>query len=356
MTFNASRLVLARKRRGLSKKALAEAIGVQPRSISGFENSEFCPSTHTVNQLVRTLKFPVEFFEGFEIDVPPRDAVSFRSFSRMSARERDAALGACGIALLLNDWIEERFVLPPPNLPYAQFGDPEAAADFVRSDWQLGYRPIKNIVHLLEAKGVRVFSLSQDTRRMDAFSFWRSDTPFVFLNTAKSAERSRFDAAHELGHLVLHRHGGPIGQGAEAQANAFASAFLMPSSSVFATVRRSITANQLIELKKKWIVSAVALAYRLWKLRVLSNWHYRSVCIDLAPFRKQEPEPAPREQSQVLQKVFQSLEAEGIRRSDVARELGIHRRDLEELVFGLATIDGGAQRAKGKPANLQLVK
>ena len=33
---------------------------------------------------------------------------------------------------------------------------------------------------------------------MDAYSFWRRGVPYVFLNTMKSAERSRMDAAHEL--------------------------------------------------------------------------------------------------------------------------------------------------------------
>ena len=39
---------------------------------------------------------------------------------------------------------------------------------------------------------------------MDAFSLIRDDRPFAFLNTDRSAERQRFDAAHELGHLLLH--------------------------------------------------------------------------------------------------------------------------------------------------------
>jgi hypothetical protein len=54
-----------------------------------------------------------------------------------------------------------------------------------------------------------VFSLALDAAEVDAFSMWRQSTPYVFLNTKKSAEHGRFDAAHELGHLVLHRHGSP---------------------------------------------------------------------------------------------------------------------------------------------------
>jgi len=40
----------------------------------------------------------------------------------------------------------------------------------------------------------------------------------------KIAERSRFDAAHELGHLILHRHTGSAHPRAESEADAFASA------------------------------------------------------------------------------------------------------------------------------------
>src|SRR5260363_245495 len=85
---------------------------------------------------------------------------------------------------------------------------------------------------------VRVFSLSLDTTDVDAFSLWRQRTPFIFLNTRKSAEHARFDAAHELGHLVLHRHGSPQGREAEKEADTFASAFLMPRATLLTQVPR----------------------------------------------------------------------------------------------------------------------
>ena len=336
---NPSRMALARMRRGFTKARLARMLGRQPRSISAFENGEFPPSSETLVELADVLRFPTSFFFGSDVEPPNADSVSFRALSRMKASERNAALGASGIALVLDDWISNRFKRPDCALPDLQGEDPEAAADAVRSAWGLGYRPITNLVHLLESKGVRIYSLVEDTRNVDAFSFWRVRTPFVFLNSMKSAERSRFDLAHELGHLVIHTQGGPAGYEAEMEANSFASAFLMPASSVFATVRHHVTLDRLVRLKKNWIVSVAALAYRLWKLKILSDWQYRAICVQMGEYRIREPEPALKETSQVLQKVFSALESEAITKAIVARELGMSRREFEGLTFGLVLVD-----------------
>jgi Zn-dependent peptidase ImmA (M78 family) len=91
--------------------------------------------------------------------------------------------------------------------------DPEATAELVRVEWGLGHAPAPNMVHLLELQGVRVCSQAEECREVDAFSYWYDGTPCVCLNTTKAAERGRFDAAHELGHLILHRgHAHPDGR------------------------------------------------------------------------------------------------------------------------------------------------
>jgi hypothetical protein len=161
--------------------------------------------------------------------------------SAMPAKERDSALAAGSFAFLLSDWVDNYFVLPLSYLIDGKEGvEPEAVARALRTYWGLGEKPIKSMVHLLEAKGVSVFSLVENTKTIDAFSLWRRNIPFVFLNTIKTPERSRFDAAHELGHLVLHKHGGPEGgRVVEDQANQFASAFLMPEAEVRARMPAS---------------------------------------------------------------------------------------------------------------------
>ena len=340
--FNPSRLTLARKRRGLTMTRLAELVGVEPRSISAYENREFSPDTDKREQLAKALRFPVSFFAGDDLEELSPDVASFRAMSKMTAAKRDMALGAGAIALHLNYWIEERFQLPAADLPdLSQEGGPEAAAGLIRQLWGLGEQPIKNMVHLLESRGVRVFSLAIDAAEVDAFSMWHESKPFIFLNTLKSAEHSRFDAAHELGHLVLHRHGEPQGQEVEREAHAFASALLMPRGSVLAHAPKFATVDHLVKLKHYWTVSVAALAYRLHVVGALSEWHYRQLYIDIAKrgFRKWEPEEAPRETSQVLAKVFAALRDENVAKRDIAAQLDITPEEIEHLVFGL-TITG----------------
>lgn len=337
--FNPKRLTLARERRGLTKTKLAKAIGVDVRSVTAYETDAFRPDKERLAQLAQTLRFPIPFFFGDDLDQIAPDIVSFRSMSKMTAGQRDSALGAGAIALLLNEWIAERFDLPVAALPdLSQESSPEAAADTLRRMWGLGELPVKNVIHLLEAKGIRVFSLSIDTAQLDAFSMWHADTPFVFLNTMKSCEHSRFDAAHELGHLVLHRHAGSKGQEAEREANAFASAFLMPRASVLANAPHMATVDQLIKFKAFWTVSVAALAYRLHDVGLVSDWHYRNLCIEIAQrgYRKQEPREAPRETSQVLAKVFAALREDGTTKADIAAALSVHVEEIDQLVFGLA--------------------
>jgi len=336
---NPSRLLLARKRRGFTMKRLAERIGVEPRSISAYEKGEFGPDEERLDAIARELKFPVAFFAGDDLDEPTPDIASFRALSKMTAAQRDTALGSGAIALMLNEWIEQRFELPTSELPDLSKEDtPDAAARALRELWGMGELPIKNVIHLVESKGVRVFSLSIDAAEVDAFSMWRQSTPFIFLNTKKSGEHSRFDAAHELGHLVLHRHGSPQGREAEHQANAFASAFLMPRASVLSYAPRLCTLQYLLQLKKVWNVSVAALTYRLHTVGVLSDWHYQSLYIDLSSkgYRKREPNPGVPETSQVFQKVFAALRSEDVTRVEIAEDLAISVDEINQLVFGLA--------------------
>lgn len=354
--FNSARLRIARFRAGLTKSQLAEAAGVSRVTIHKYEAEQSVPKAETLNVLSKVLGYPVEFFGAGPVDEPNLGTASFRSMSHMLARSRDAALAAGSLAFLLGDWVEALFDLPAADLiDLGSETSPEEAARTLREVWGLGARPIRNVVHLLESKGVRVFSLVEESRSVDAFSMWRDDKPYVFLNTVKTAEHSRFDASHELGHLVLHRHGGISGREVEDDANRFASAFLMPAEDVRATLPLVHDLPQIFEHKFRWKVSAFALNHRLHKLGLTSDWQYRQFCIQLSQqgYRTAEPRGIERERSMVWEKVFGGLRAERITKNDIAAALHVPVKEVEKLVFGLANMasydgDGGTGTPTGR--------
>ena len=339
--FNGKRLRLARKRRQMTARRFAEALGVTPVTISRWERGYNEPSPTILAAIAEALRFPPDFFLQDDLDEPVTEAASFRGLTAMTAKERNAALAAGALAYLFTDWVRERFNLPKPDL--LDLGElrgehPERAARMLREYWGLGERPIKNMVHLLEAKGVRVFSLAENTKSVDAFSCWRGEEPYIFLNTMKSAERRRFDAGHELGHLVLHKHGGTIrSREAEREADRFAASFLMPHSDVISQVPYVRSLDQLVRFKKRWRVSVAALAYRLHELDIISDWNYRTICIQINKrgYNKKEPNPILPETSIVWKRIFESLWREGVTKGDIAKSIYIPLEEIENLVAGL---------------------
>lgn len=343
--INPLQITFARVRRRWSKKRLASELGVSDRTVQNYESGASPPDPQTLTKLAKLLSFPQQFF--FADDSMPAinpHAVSFRSLSKMSDAKRDCALNAGAIAIRINEWIESRFELPRAELPDLSDLSPEDAAATLRRMWGLGNAPIPNMIHLLESKGIRVFSLDLEVLDVDAFCVWHEDTPFVFLNTMKSGERSRFDAAHELGHLVRDtysmQHGKTHGPEMEREANAFASAFLMPRDSLIAHQPAAFTLNYMMKHKQLWGVSLIALAYRYRALDLITEWHYRNLCIEIARsgYRVNEPEPMTREQSQLLSKVMEFLRSRNISRADIADDLMISVDEINALTFNLTPL------------------
>lgn len=347
LTFNSNRLKLARARRALTIKALAEAIDMTSKIVSEYENGRREPPANTLKLIAQTLNYPEAFFSGENIEELDCESVSFRSMKSMTATKRDAVLAAARTAMTFNNWLENKFKLPKTDLCNFHENDitnPETASRVLREKWGLGETSIKNMVHLLEAKGVKVFWLAEKNLAVDAFSFWKNDTAFIFLNTQKSAERSRFDAAHELGHLVLHKHGIQVSEDnqekedkrtIEREADRFASSFLMPEGSIKAYAPNYATIENLIQLKKIWLVSLSSLVRRLYDLDLITEWHYRTLNIEMSSrgMLKKEPEPIAKEKSQIFDKVFKLLWSKKITRKHIALDLGLPIEEINQFAF-----------------------
>lgn len=358
--FNPARLVLARERRGLFGKELAARCAVTAQTVSNWESGVTVPLPDVLRRVASELGFPEEFFTRPDLDRLPEGAASFRARTRLPARQKRAALAAGDLARELATWIESRFELPPVRLPDLHGQPPELAAQVLRAEWLLGDRPIPNMIHLLESRGVLVFSLAQDCHELDAFSFWSGERPIVLLNTMKTPERSRFDAAHELFHLVAHKE--ETGKQEEEDSDTFAGAFLMPENDLRRYIPQVFGLNQLIKEKQRWGVALAALVYRLHRVYLIKDWQYRSLYMELSKrgYRTSEPNSIARDQSALLSKVFEALRAQGITLRRVAAELCLSVEQLQEFLLGLGAAflsleGGGGSGGSGRREHLRLV-
>ncbi|WP_210604295.1 XRE family transcriptional regulator [Brevibacterium oceani] len=363
--LNPARITLARELRGLTKAAFAAALGVSSRTVRTFE-SDGAPMTRAAD-MAGVLDVSEAFFS-----LPDATEVSlqdgfFRSLRSATASQRASARASASIGTDLYRFITDRFQLPHLNLPEEALSSPEQAARSLRAAWGRGTEPLPNLIQLSEAHGVRVMSLPVKSQTVHAFSFVRDHQAYVFLSTEKTAERSRFDLAHELGHLVMHTHQ-PLTDDAdsapnrelEREADRFAAEFLMPEEAVLPRSSREPAVPEILKLKGHFHVSAMAMTKRLHTVGRATDWTYRKNCSELTKrgFKADEPEGMPRERSRVFDVVFPALRNKGNLEELLSNELGISLPLVHELSFAQVPISlsGGRETVTSDRPKLTVVK
>lgn len=365
MTLEPSRISLARQRAGLSKTEMAERLGTTARTVTNYE-SDGAPE-RMASFIARVLSCRPEYLRLPPTSTLDEDQVFFRARRKSTAAEKHAAAAVGRSGVELYRLITSYFGLPEVNLPDLSPLDPVLAAQHLRAEWGLGIDVLPNLVRLAESKGVKVLSLPSVAENVDAFSFWEDGVPFVFLSMAKTGERSRFDLAHEIGHLVL--HGGlensMLGErNAEREADQFASELLMPQILLKSLARIEPSIERVLEIKAYLRVSAMATVYGLHKAGLLSDWSYRRHCVELTKrgYRVEEPDGIVRENSRVFDTVFGALrKSKGWTMADIGNQLALSPADVRGLTFGQRIVEatqGSLSYAKPErsKASLQLVR
>jgi Zn-dependent peptidase ImmA (M78 family)/transcriptional regulator with XRE-family HTH domain len=344
--FDRHQLTLARQNVGLKKTELAERIGKSAASITQFENGDARPSAAVLASLALALDFPLAFFmaDANQWDDDVYSTVAFfRSLRSTSLSDRQKAVANARIYYRLSRTLEQFVDLPEVNIPIvpqldlnADREQIEAAAAAVRTAWKIPNGPIGNVVRLLEANGLLVLRSELESNKVDAFSKRFPGRPVVVLGDDKAdAARSRFDAAHELGHLILHADEDPGNARLERQANQFASAFLMPASEIRTELSPRVDWQRLAQLKRFWGVSMAALLYRSRDLGVLSPTAYQRAVAKMSAlgWRNAEPAPLARSESPVLlATAMRVLEPDGYTLEQLGRDSRLPRTLLESAL------------------------
>lgn len=284
LLFDPDRLRLARTLVRLNKTQLAAHAEVTPAAISQFELGQATPSRETLARLALATGVPASFFQR-----PPRrgahdpSAAHFRSLRSTSQAERAQALGVAELAWHVADGLARWVRLPEVDVPEIPLGpdapatDVEGAAAAVRVELGLGVEPLPHIVRTLESRGALVLRTPDRlSNRVDAFSHRIGPRPLVVLSASKQdAARSRFDAAHELGHLVMHHESIPGSALKERQAHLFASCLLAPPDALRDELPRRADWGALVLLKERYGMSVKSLAFAAHRLGVWSDTTYQ---------------------------------------------------------------------------------
>lgn len=342
--FDPDRLRQARLAGEWTQKGLAASVGLTPAAISQFEHGHTRPSPETLAALAAHTGYALTYFTAGRPTTPnSTDGWHFRSLSSTSKRQRDRAailathVWELAIALTRN----VRFpTVTIPALPTSESSAKAriaAAAAEARRCLNLGPGPVADVVRSVEAGGVVTARLATDLPAVDGFSRVLPEFPVMVLGTEKNdAARSRFDAAHELGHLVMHRQFKGSHRTKEQQANAFAAEFLAPAEEIGASLPADADFAALAKLKRIWGMSMASLLYRSRELGVMSDAKYRRAVTRMQQLGWRQSEPVdlgPPEEPQLLATALQLVADRGITIHQIAAQTALPL-DLVQRIAG----------------------
>lgn len=334
--FEPQRLSEALNYKMISMSALAKAANVTPASITSYLNASRKPSPEAFYAICKALGFCANFFlKSNNVRRTISTLKQWRSIS--SAHKSDRNKGE-----VLLQWISDihtRFlhdfplptcdILSPtglsskfPDCRNISSEDIERAALDLRSIWGFGELPIRNLVRPAERAGFVIGRYNLNVSQLDAVSTVIDSTPYVLLNSLKqSGCRSRFDLAHEIGHIVLHRgvveedFRGKAGinfyKRVESQAHRFAGALLIPADR-FRNDFWAPTIQCFIDMKAKWHISIQALIRRAHDLDLITEkqYEYLQIAVHKKNIKTQEPldDEIPIETVRLFPKCFERYE------------------------------------------------
>jgi len=260
------RLAQARKMRGMSLRALAEATEskISYNALHRYELGQMMPSDEVLIAVADALDQSLDFF--FRPATVKLQEIKFRKTSGLGAKSEDAirerALDFFERYLEIENilGLSAGFKDPLGQMQLATEEDTETAAEKIRKEWKLGEGALQSVVEILESKGVKVFEV-EAPERFNGFSGWTDGHPVIVLAKWLN-NRSRADLSHKDMEHYCYR---------------FAGAMLSPRK-VFETdwggFRHRISLEELIDLKRRYGLSIAAIMYRANDLGLVDKGLY----------------------------------------------------------------------------------
>lgn len=353
--FIGENLLEARVARGFTQVALARMVESSPPQISKFEKGTQKPTSSTLGKISLALSMPLNYFlverSGRKSEA---STIYYRSMSAATKQQRNAAEQKFFWVKDINRYLNEFIEFPNVNLP--KIHTPcspelisndfiEEAAEQLREYWQLSDAPIDNLTRVLENNGFIVTFFDLEAKTLDAFSQLYEGRPFIVAGTQNcTAVRTRFNLAHELGHIILHENflegtirKTPMFKKMEEQAHRFAAAFLFPQSAFCAEI--SSPNLSVFKLRKaRWKISIGAMIIRAKNLGLIDENTEKILRRSYGKRKWRTFEPLDNEIStdypELLGDAFKMIVNEGVQtKTDIIEALQLPGQDIEELAY-----------------------
>lgn len=330
------RIKQARLLAGMAKRELAASLAEYDYSttveaISEYENNKSFPNAEFLLLASSVLDVPSTYFA--HEPVKSVNWLGFRCRQKLSPREKKKikayASDVAELQIELRDLLCHTSRHKFPTISVSSLDDAESAAQELRKTWEVGNRPLDNLVQTSEDCDLVVISWEDKTGGFDGLAGRCDDRPVAVINAAVPTDRQRFSLAHEIGHLVMDVAEPACDADEEALANRFAAALLVPAAHAryeLGEQRDYINWGELKALKRKYGLSISAWLRRAYELEIITADTYQLMRDDLESRGWYETEPVEYrndEEPLQLKQMVQRAVAAGLISPDRMAQIGL---------------------------------
>ena len=315
-----------RLKRNMTKKDLAEAVGLTPMAITNYESDYRKPSFDIVVKIAKALNVDIKDFITVQSKELSFEHEEFRKTSKLTQTKQE----------FIREAVEEYFgrffnaidclgrkVLPDPIESHKLTVTKDVEKDALELRKALDFPtsgPIINLITHLEYMGIFILFLNIDNESFSGMNGRVENYSYIVVNSNHSAERIRSTVAHELAHIMFKNIGKEKEQ--ELYATAISGAFLLPRRDLIIKLglKRNKITKDLEIICKEYGVSSQMLMKRAEVNGIISSSQLRDFFISITRlgWRKKEPSRINREEPLL----FKELVFRGINEGEINIDKG----------------------------------